>query len=228
MSGINDALKDYGFVLKTWVCRFQSCFVLCMHACVRVCLSFLFPDSCRITWDTALLFCPRAIKCMETGSSFKRCDKCEVTSHEVALDALRTANTPEFCPAFASTKPISAQHRDSVCSVRWQPGLKRRRHSWMITQYDLFPSFTPHYFSTSPLFRSVCLFLSPLKERNICSRPKGDTLNTSSFSRAGRFSGAKWNSIWTAKGNTCFGPGPSLHWIYLKCKYLYSTYKWTW
>ena len=50
MSGINDALKGNGCVLKEWVCLSQTCFVLCVHVCVCVCVCvcmcvFLFPDS---------------------------------------------------------------------------------------------------------------------------------------------------------------------------------------
>lgn len=162
MSGINDVLKGDGCVLKKWVCRSQPRFVLCV-VCVCVCLYFLivFCLHCRITSDGALLFCPCALK-------RKWCENCEVIFHEIAPGALRpdrmNSKLHRVLPSLASTKPVSAQHRDSVCSVRWQPGLKHQRHSWMISQYDLFPSVIPHFFSASPLFLTVCLCLHWKKE----------------------------------------------------------------
>ncbi len=185
MSGINDVLKGDGCVLK-WEMGVPFSAPLCF-VCVCVCVSFLFPD-CVLSLLQNNSRCCFALSrlCFEAlADRFEWCEECEVIFHKIAPVALRpdhmNGKLHRVLPSLPSTKPVSAPHRDGVCSVRWQPGLKHQRHSWMITQYDLFPSFIPHFFSTSPLFLSACLSLSPLKERNICSRPKGDTLNTSSF-----------------------------------------------
>lgn len=182
MSGINDVLKGDGCVLKKWVCRSQLCFVLCVCVCVCVSLYFLivFYLRCRTTWDAALPFCPVIWNAWRDGSS-----------SSVKLFFMRSQ--PTLCDQTTWTPPSLAQpclHKAYISSTQRQCLLSEvTARPWrlapQLNDHPIWPVSFLHpplfFFSTSPLFLSVCLCLSPLKERNICSRPKGVTLNTSSF-----------------------------------------------
>lgn len=142
-------------------CAALSLALFCL--CVWLFISwYVFYPRCRITRDAGLLLFPWALKCMQIdlnvsdvkSASFWEIAPADVKRHHMNSKFYR------IVPSFPSTKPISAAHRDSVCSVRWQPGLKHGR----FTQYHRFPSFSPHMFSTSPLFLSACLCLHWKKE----------------------------------------------------------------
>lgn len=129
-----------------------------VRACVCMCV-FLFPDSVLSLLQYNLSCCFSSVASVLWSTwrfKLKWREKCEIVFHKIAPGALRSdymsGKMNQVLPSFPYTKPISAQHRDSVCSVRWQPGLRHRHHSWMFNQYDLFPSFIPHFFCTSPLF----------------------------------------------------------------------------
>lgn len=154
---------------------------------------FLFPDGVlsalqqNIRCCFALFFfffC--ALKHLEVGSGISDVKSVKLLFMKLQHSALKpdqatwTEKLHRFSPSLSSTMSISAQHGDGVCSARWLPGLK----------YDATAERSPNTTCFLPssstislllLSFSVCLSLSPLKERNICSRLKGDTLNTSSF-----------------------------------------------
>lgn len=153
MSGINDALRGNGCVLKGWVCLSQPRFVLCV--CVCVCVS-LFPDSVLSSLQNNSRCCLCSL-CFEAHADrFKRHEECEVlVFHSIAARRSKTSKLQRVLPSLHLPQSLYQLHTEtSVCSVRWQPGLKH--HSWMITQYDLFPSlfFLPSLLS---LCLSVCL-----------------------------------------------------------------------
>lgn len=139
--------------------------LLCF-ACMCVCFYFLivFYLHCSI----ALLFCVGALKHFEVNSGVNRAKSVRA----------RTIST-ERRPAFPPQNPYQL-NREAVFAQRGD-----------CQDFNAMPQLNDHparpvsflrprtflYFSSR--FLSVCL--PPLKERNTCCRPKGDTLNTSPF-----------------------------------------------
>lgn len=155
---------------------------------VCVCLFYfliVFYLHCRIIWDVALLFAspPLCFEVLGVQLMWKvwSCFSWDCTWCSKTRPDHMNSKLQQVLPSLPSTKPISAQHGDGVCSVRWLPGLKHDAAAEWSPNTTCFLPSSPTIFSLLLLSFSVCLSPSPLQERNICSRPKGDALNTSSF-----------------------------------------------
>lgn len=182
MSGINDVSQSDCCVLNGWVCRSQPGFVL--WACVCVCMQvFLFPVvfylCCRISWDVSLLFCPPVL--WSARMWIQDQERCYFF---FLFFSWACTWFPEKWPDHTNSK----LHQPSFHKKPYQ--LCRRCLLSEVTanamlQFSDHPirpvCFRHPHFSLGFSSFSICLSRPPMKERNICSCPKGDTLNTGSF-----------------------------------------------
>lgn len=147
-------------------CAAPSPALFCVCLCVYMCF-FLFSDSVLSSLQNnlrccfALCFAPLCFEALGVQVMWKvwscfswDCTWCSKTRPDHMNSKLQWV-----LPSLPSTKPVSAQHGDSVCSVRWLPGLKHDAAAeWSPNTTCFLPSSPTFFSSASPLF--LCLFVS--------------------------------------------------------------------
>lgn len=165
--------------------------------CARICF-LKFYLSCGITRVDTLLLCP----CTHCKKLKRRWSvKIFFKSLHLVLSTTWTTNSYPALPPQSfyqfNTEAVFAQRGDRQA----------------LNTSDLFPFFILTFSLLLLFFLSLLVSLSQEKRVPI---QKETPWTQALFSKGlDAFSPAKWNSIWTPKGNTCSGHGPTQQWIYL-------------
>lgn len=178
MSGINGVSQSDYRVLNGWVCRSQPSFVLWTCVCLCVCATVFI--SCRVLsllqnkprcCSAPLLPCALKYSDVNKGQEKSTLFSFFFFFARLPEKKLRELQKPQSVTqdslphrAASALQSLFAQWSDCLhdAAVQWSPR-------------------TTRLLSSPWLFPFICFSQPPLKERNICSWPMGDILNTGSF-----------------------------------------------